>query len=330
MNIRNFMSAGEVIQILNQEPPTPSSYVHFVEAYWKGIHPEASSAAARQFSTLLRDWQDKEALRGPVSFAHNYLAQAPFFTPPPAAPDTGWRLPKTISSKISRLIADALISAHLRGLLDEWLDSGRERNGSECSSRRSIQKTHFAWQATSEFIEQSPPHLLLSPDPGTFDLVLAEPNWRRPWAEDFFKAQKIEARRIFVGILASEWQLQLCKCRYPPCGRYFVALKLRHSYRHGTFCSPQHRQHASAAAITTARRREARSHLIDAAARWLVQRKVSAGQGDLELNCRLLTFLAKEVRLKPNLRPSRAPVRRNWITRNCAAIEKRRLELLRP
>lgn len=329
MNIRNFISAQEVIRVLNLEPPRPSSYVRFVEAYWKGTYPEASPAAAVQLSGILREWQDTEARLGAVSFARNYLVQAPFFKPPPATPDKGWRLPGTISRKTSRLIADALVSAHLRSLVDGWLDTGRERNGSEWPSRRNIHKTLYAWAAASEFIEQSPPRLLLSPDPGGFDLVLAEPNWRRPWAEDFFKAQEIEARRLFVGILASEWQQRLCKCRYSPCGRYFVGTKLRHSYRHGTFCGPQHRQRASAEAITKARRQEGRSYLIDAAAQWLGQQKVSAWQADFGLNCRLLTVLAKEVRRNPNLRPSREPVRMNWITRNCAAIEKRRLQVFR-
>jgi hypothetical protein len=328
MNIRNSISADDVMRVLSLEPPMPAAYARFLEAYWKGTYPAASPAAAVEFSGTLREWQDTQALMGAGSFACNYLVQAPFFKPPPAIPDKGWRLPGTISRKQSRLIGDALVSAHLRSLVDEWLDTGRERNGSEWPSRRNIHKTLRGWEAASEFMEQSPPRLLLSPDPGGFDLVLAEPNWSRPWAEDFFKAQEIEASRLFVGILASEWQQRLCKCRYPPCGRYFVGRKLRHSYLHGTFCSPQHRQLFSAEAITKARRRAGRSYLIDAAAQWLSQQKVSAWQADFDLNCRLLAVLAKQVRRNPNLRPSREPVRMNWITRNCAAIEKRRLQLL--
>jgi hypothetical protein len=329
MNVRNFISADDVLRVFNLEPPSPSAYVRFMKAYWKGAYPQASSETVAQFSDYLREWQDAEDLMGAAAFTRNYLARAPFFRPPPGTPDKGWRLPGTISRKDSRLIAEALVSSHIRSWVDGWLDTGRERDGSEWPFRRNLHKTPHAWQAASEFIDQSPPRLVLSAGSGGFELVLVEPNWHRPWAEDFFKAQEIEAKRLFVGILASEWQQRLCKCRYPCCGRYFMGVKLRPSYRHGTFCSPRHREHASAEAITKARRHAGRSDLIEAAAQWLCQQAVSAWQDDVGLKRRLLTVLAKRVSRNPNLRPSREPVRQNWITRNCAAIERRRLELSR-
>jgi len=147
----------------------------------------------------LREWQDAQA--GTDPFRSNYLAQAPFFEPPPGTPDRGWRLPDKITG--SRFIAEALVSAHLRSWVDGWLDTGRERNGSESSSWRNLRKADKARQAAAEFIEQSPPRLVLSPDTGDFE-VLLERNWRHPWAKDFFTAQIIEAQRLFVGILAGE------------------------------------------------------------------------------------------------------------------------------
>ena len=263
------------------------------------------------------------------AFTRNYLLRAPFFRPPAATPEHGWRLPGTVSRRRSRFIADALISAYLRSLVDGWLDSGRQRDGSEWPTRRNIHQAREAWQAVSEFLEQCPPQLMLSADSGV-DFVIAAPDWRRPWAEDFFQAQQIEARRLLVGVLASEWRDGFCKCRYPRCGRYFVRPKLRPQYRHGTFCSAAHRQQASAEALTKRRRREATRYLIEATARWLCQQNVSEWQANLRLKNRLLALLAKEVHRKPNLRPGRQPVQMNWITRNSLAIEKRRLGLLGP
>jgi hypothetical protein len=327
MKMLSLVPADEVIRVLNLIPPKPASYVRFVEDYWRASYPEASSDAIAQFAAILGEWQAAEAHSRSPAFTRNYLLRAPFFRPPAATPEHGWRLPGTVSRRRSRFIADALISAHLRSLVDGWLDTGRQREGSEWPTRRNIHQAREAWQAVSEFLEQCPPQLMLSADSGV-EFVIAAPDWRRPWAEDFFQAQQIEARRLLVGILASEWRDGLCKCRYPPCGRYFVRPKLRQQYRHGTFCSAAHRQQASAEALTKRRRYEATRYLIEATARWLCQQNVSEWQANIQLKNRLLALLAKEVRRKPNLRPGRQPVEMNWITRNRLAIEKRRLELL--
>ena len=328
MMIRNFVSTEEVLRVLNRQPPRPASYIRFVEAYWKATYPDASAEQAAAFSADLRAWPQQPPLTRVESFRRNYLMQAPRFQPPAATPDQGWHLPDTISRKTSRLIADGLISAELRRLLDSWLDSGRERQGREWPSRRELRKTPYAWQAASDFIEQSPPGLQLALDAGGFELVIAERHWGRPWAPDFFRAQELEACRLFVGILASSWHTRLGKCRYGACGRYFIATRVRQVYQHGMFCCDEHRQHASAVGLTKARRREGKARLIELAAQWLCQRKASGWQTDMALRGRLLNMVANQVRRNPNLRPNREPMRKNWITRNSAAIEKRRLAIL--
>jgi hypothetical protein len=137
--------------------------------------------------------------------------------------------------------------------------TGRDRDGREWPSRRDPRQALSACQVASEFLEQSPP--CLYPSDKGFRLSIAEPHWARPWAADFFAAQEIDAARLFVGILADEWLERLCKCRYAPCGKYFVGAKIRRSYRHGTFCTRAHRARASADAFTKARRQRARCAL---------------------------------------------------------------------
>jgi hypothetical protein len=217
-------------------------------------------------SSALREWEERETKIGRAAFVANYLAVAPTFKVRAASPPQGWHLPDTITRKQGRSIGAALVSAHLRALVDEWLETGRDPDGSEWPSRRDLCKAPRGWEVASEFLDQSPPTVFPAAEGGGFSLVIAEPHWGRPWAGDFFAAQQVAAGRLFVGVLASDWQQRLCKCRYSPCGRYFVGAKVRQGYRHGTFCSRAHRARASADAVTKARRRRSRLDLIEVAA----------------------------------------------------------------
>jgi hypothetical protein len=93
------------------------------------------------------------------------------------------------------LIGAALVCAHLRTLVDEWLETGRDRDGSEWPLRRDLRKAPRGWRVASEFLEQSPPTMYPSESSG-FSLTIAEPHWGRPWAEDFFAAQEITAGHV--------------------------------------------------------------------------------------------------------------------------------------
>lgn len=328
VKVQNWVTEPEIITVLNREPPGPSAYVRFVEAYWKGGNANARLATETDFCSDLRDWKSRQSKIGRAAFTTNYLASAPYFKPPPATSKEGWRLPETISTEQGWLIGAALTSAHLRTLVDAWLETGRDSNGSEQPSLRNLLKTRRGWGAVSEFIAQSPPKMSPSIDPTGFGLILAAPDWSHPWAADFFEAQEVTANRLFVGIMASDWQQRLCKCRYLPCGRYFIGSKLRHCYRHGTFCTREHRGRASAEAITKARRSHGQSCLIDAAAQWLTKMGCSATwPNDHDLKRRLAEFLSKRTLQNPTLRAGRELVRVNWVTRNRVAIEQRQLEL---
>jgi hypothetical protein len=323
IKIKNFVAEREVVARLNVEPPNLSAYADFVEAYWKGVTPERQPHEAAEFCSGLQEWVDREDKMGHAAFTTNYLARAPYFKPAAATPPEGWRLPETISREESWLIGEALASAYLRTLVDAWLETARDQNGRECPADRDIFKAPYAWDALAEFVEKCRPTMY--PECSGFSLVIAAPEWGCPWAGDFFEAQWVSAKRVFVGIMGSDWCQRLCKCRYPPCGRYFIGAKLRQSYRHGTFCSPEHRARASADAITKARRSDENRGLVDAAAQWLAQRHcISAWSDSKALKRRVAEFLSEQVRRKPNLRDGRKPVRVNWVTRNRAVIEQRR------
>ena len=207
-------------------------------------------------------------------------------------------------------MGEALVSAHLRTLVDEWLETGRNPNGTEWPAGRHLSRALLGWDVTCEFLEQS--RLNMRPASATtgFVLTIAQPDWKRPLVADYFAAQKAEAKRLFVGILASEWQERLCKCRYDPCGRYFVSRKLRECYRHGIFCSSEHLGRASADALTKARRSQARRSLTEEAAKWLLNHgcDVAAWQNDRPLKRRLAVYLSRQTTQNSMLRAGREPV----------------------
>jgi hypothetical protein len=165
---------------------------------------------------------------------------------------------------------------------------------------------------------------------GGLRLSVGGPDWKAGGSHDFFKSQKDWADRLFVGFLASDWQARLCKCRYGPCGRYFVAVKLRGSYRRGVYCSRQHRARASAEIITNAHRKQSTLKIIDIATRYLLAwHSDSAWRDDRILKARLAAKVCVDINRDRNLRTGHGPVSMKWVTRNREAIEGRRQELAR-
>jgi len=329
VKIQNWVSESEVVKVLNVDPPSPSSYAQFVEAYWTAANPDAPPHVVAKVLALLREWAERGVKNDGGTFTRNPLAHSPYFKPHATTVGQGWRLPDTIPRAKSRSIGAALVSAHLRTLVDDWLDTGRDPTGAESPSQRSIHKRNRVADAVSEFMVQCPASWHPSSDPSGFQLILASRTSAGPQAADFFEAAQFEANRLFGGIIASDWSQCLCKCRYRPCGRYFIRAKLRRAYRHGTFCSPEHRNHASAVAVFTAQRSRAKLSLIELAAKWLVQQdRSSAWQGKVDSRRRLAAFLSMRVGQDRNLQSGRESVQLNWVTRNRAAIEKRRLELI--
>ena len=318
----NSVAEDEVITVLNQRPPSPDAYARFIEDYWRATIPDASPSTTVEFCSALDQWTDRESETSSAAFTTNYLARAPELKPLPVPPEHGWSLPHTISRKRGRSMGEALVSAHLRTLVDEWLETGRDPDGTEWPSRRDLSRALTGWNVTCEFLEQSQFSMRPASGSSGFILTIAQPDWKRPSAGDFFAAQKVESERLFVGILASDWQQRLCKCRYEPCGRYFVGTKLRQCYRHGTFCSCEHLGRASADALTKARRSKARRYLIEEAGKWLLKRGcIATLQNDRSLKQSLAEFLSKQIGQKPILRAGREPVKVNWVS---AIIRDRR------
>src|ERR1035437_3483871 len=112
MKINNWITQEEVIGALNIVPPSPSSYVRFLEKFVEALRVAEPSETAF-FRELFRDWGDAAGRRCPTSsqrFIQNYLAKAIYIRPELPPPGNGWQLPATISRQESVPFRVALTS----------------------------------------------------------------------------------------------------------------------------------------------------------------------------------------------------------------------------
>src|SRR5579864_2695772 len=91
---------------------------------------------------------------GPVydRFVAKYRSGLESYVPP----EKGWRLPDTISRKQSYPMRDALISFHLRGFVDAWLQTGRSSDGSESPMNRNLAEAFNSWLVVQEYLKRAP------------------------------------------------------------------------------------------------------------------------------------------------------------------------------
>jgi hypothetical protein len=147
-------------------------------------------------------------------------------------------------------------------------------------------------------------------------------------ARNFFESQRVEAQRLFLGMMASEWKDRLCKCRYQYCGRYFLHPKPRQCYRRGTLCCREHASSAAAAESMQLARIRGRETLIDAAAQMLCSLRIKgpAWQADPDIKRRLASDLCRVIS-RERLSSYQQDVKANWVSRHQETIERRRREL---
>lgn len=220
-------------------------------------------------------------------------------------------------------VAAALLSRLLRKYVDEWLQTGVRADGSEAPTQRVLRGACYV--DVLEYLEKYPPYITLTAS-GEFREILCEPVRFTMGPGHLFDATVEEAKRLFTGLIASDWRDSLCRCRYAGCTRYFLLTRPRGVRKHGTFCCRQHQALASAGICTKQRRAAADHELIECAAKWLqeFQVKNSDWRANARLKCRLAQAVSVYIRRSRSLRTLRSDVRINWVTRHQSAIEKRR------
>ena len=230
------------------------------------------------------------------------------------------RLPRP---KLRPLIT-GLLSAKLRRYVDPWLNTGITKGGTEVPSRRTLWGDSYI--AVQDYMEKYPPSVGLY-ERG-LEVHMGAP-FGLPYApEQLFETIELDAKRLFTGLIASDWNGRFGKCRYPACGCYFVRPKLRHTYKRGIFCCRKHQLFARATVCTRNRRTAAHRELIAQAANQLIAWKVKDDQwrANIKVKRRLAVAISKHVRTRPWLLVNRLSVQLNWITRHQKKIEQARLE----
>jgi hypothetical protein len=236
------------------------------------------------------------------------------------------------SGEVSRDEADSLwrteVSRWLRHHVDEWLSTGLNPDGSESPSNRDMFRTTNAVWAALRYVKEHPARVSFSPSSPGPELIIGEPHsLSENWNEFFLDAVK-EADRHFTSLMASDWKESLCQCRFARCSRYFLASRLRRSYRHGTFCCREHQNLGSAAACVSVRRAQIENELIDLAARQLLRWGLDGPrwQNDANRKHRLASDLSMYISRR-TLQSYRQNVAVRWVTRHQLEIERRRTNL---
>lgn len=236
--------------------------------------------------------------------------------------------PEAVPHKEATQFFFSLRSRYLRHFVHTWLDSGLRSDGSESPGDRNL--TGRILLDLRDYIEKNPPKILVSPISGKLSASMGNlPKGSARPANPFLGAH-FDALRFFSTVVSGESKEYLCKCRHAPCGRFFFLEKPRPNYRHGTFCCREHQALASSLVCTRQKRDRLTRRLIDLAAQQLLQWRFFGPrwQEDVKLKRRLAEALSVPIEKDPNLQNFRPEVKRNWVTRNRALIEQRRLQLV--
>jgi hypothetical protein len=328
MIVQSWITEQETIEALNVLPPSPASYARFLEKFLKATRPSGHSHI---WSTVIRDWVQSVSRNQNTPqerFRRNYLATAPIAESLPRESGEPWIFPETISWEEAFPITTAMSSAHLRRFVDAWLDTGRDANGAESPVGRDLRRAEDALNGFMDYMEKSPLELMESLSGSRFEVTaqVAGPLAYTGNAGDFFEAQRVEAQRLFFGLMLSEWKDRVCKCRYRYCGRYFLHPKPRQSYRRGIFCCREHASRSAADESMRRARMNGREALIDEAGRrlraWGI--KNPSWQDDAGLKRRLASQLCLFISRR-RLESYQQEVRTNWVTRHQERIERRRV-----
>jgi len=203
-------------------------------------------------------------------------------------------------------------------LIDNWIDSGRNADGSESPTRRNHGRAQEAWSDACWYFKE---HAQLQLIPGEPPQLRLSAKWNKVWGT-------LEARArnglIMATVLLSDLRFRLAKCRYQKCGRYFLLSHPREKpHANGLFCCTAHNRAEAAMKGMKLRRAEATASLIESAARE-VWRQKKQGRA-FRVKERLVATLNQQI--ARDRRQTREQLHVNWVTRHWKEIQKKAEEL---
>jgi len=206
--------------------------------------------------------------------------------------------------------------SHMRGLADEWINTGRDASGEGEEPGKRMLTTGLK-RIMSEWAAGNRPDIRFDE---SGELVVSMPVRKVNFTGDGvpigpLDAAKQEAVRWFAGFLDSPYAYRLCKCR--SCNEYYYTERRAKGWiEYGTYC-PRHRHLASAMRSYEARQAPAQERRLDVAAQYWGKWPKSMSTDE----CKQLQWIAKKVNENVSLKWT--PIRRNWVTLHGAEIETR-------
>lgn len=226
-------------------------------------------------------------------------------------------------------IRDAAIDeflSTLRGLVNQWIDSGRlrvEANG-EHPLDRSITTPVPGYAETLEirlqrFFAMYPPHIVSGPTSASEFFASFAPIYFSSWeslpnksSDDLLERARDYAMFQFVRLLDSPGRYRIFRC--DKCGQYFAKQRTpkREGIQRGTFC-PKHKAQGARLRMEELRKRK-REILFDTAAKawagWLREHRLGTEGSPPQL---------KAVAARVN-KKHETSFRRNWVSTNLKEI----------
>lgn len=202
--------------------------------------------------------------------------------------------PAAISVDLSKPTV-VLMNGQLRLYVDEWLATGRTKEGVEDPRERDLTKAPIACWAIRNFAMKERFEL----EPVRHGLRLRLPG---SWPSDPLQS----ANRLFALLFLCDWRLKIAKCRRDGCGCYFELNHWNRVYKRGTFCPECVRARSLDSAIvhTAKARREAELELYRLAAQRFSKRiaKNPNWHGDRKLKETIAGFLNAQIEHRQDLR----------------------------
>jgi hypothetical protein len=191
------------------------------------------------------------------------------------------------------------LDAQLRLYVDDWLRTGRTKDGVETPTARDLTKAPTACEAIRSFANRQ--RLWLEPKPDGLHLYL--PNELTPDTPPGRQALET-ADRVFALFLMCEWRSKLAKCR--SCGRYFELKHWNRTYKRGTLCPKCQRAKSIEGAkhSTSTARRAAVSELYRLAGRGFARQIVAHPEwrDDPKLKTEIIQYLNSRIFAAQDLR----------------------------
>jgi len=217
------------------------------------------------------------------------------------------------------------VSEIARGWVDEWLDSGRDKTGTEYPLWRSFKRAQNCALAARQHSQHG--RVELMPYESGLELRFAE--YDEPSTESLRPLlgtrDEDYAREQLVLFLLTGLRFMLAKCRKEECGTYFVLRHWNRKYKDGTLCDSckRSRSQDSAVKATAEVRKDAASQLHQLVAKRFSKqiRRIPDWHKQPELKGAIAEYLNQQIERSESLRAvylngKREGVTGKWVARS--------------